>query len=51
MNAVRKSDKVIVVKKQANKVIVKKTAEFVERSTLTERNSVAAIVTRTQSLG
>ena len=51
MYTVRKSDKVIVVKKQANKVIVKRTAESVERSTLTKRNSVTALVTRTQSLG
>ena len=51
MYAIRKSDKVIVVKKQANKVIVKRTAESVERRTLTKRNSVTALVTRTQSLG
>ena len=51
MYAIRKSDKVIVVKKQANKVIVMRTAESVERRTLTKRNSVTALVTRTQSLG
>ena len=51
MYAIRKSDKVIVVKKQANKVIVKRAAESVERRTLTERNSVTVLVTRTQSLG
>lgn len=51
MYAVRKSDKVIVVKKQANKVIVKRTAESVERRTLTKRNSVTALVTGTQSPG
>ncbi len=44
MYAIRKSDKVIVVKKQANKVIVKRTAESVERRTLTKRNSVTALV-------
>ncbi len=49
--AVRKSDKVIVVKKQANKVIVMRMAESVERRTLTKRNSDTAFVTRTQSLG
>ena len=42
MYAVRKSDKVIVVKKQVNKGIVMRTAELVERRTLTERNSVTA---------
>ena len=42
MYAIRKSDKVIVVKKQANKVIIMRTAEFVERRTLTERNFVTA---------
>lgn len=51
MYAVRKSDKAIVVKKQANKVIVKRTAEFVERRALTKRNSDTAFVTRTRSLG
>ena len=51
MYAVRKSDKVIVVKKQANKVIVKRMAESVERRTLTERNSSTTSVTGTQSPG
>jgi hypothetical protein len=51
MYVARKSDKAIVVKKRANKVIVEKTAEFVERRALTKRNSDTASVTRTQRLG
>ena len=51
MYAIRKSDKVIVVKKQANKVIIMRTAEFVERRTLTERNSVTAYCDQNTEFG
>jgi len=51
MNTVRKSDKLIVVRKQMNKVIIMKMAESVERRGLTKRNFDTACVTRTLSLG
>jgi hypothetical protein len=51
MNAVRKSDKIIVVRKQVNKMDGNFMAESVERRVLTKRNSDTAFVTRTQSLG
>ncbi len=51
MNAVRKSDKIIVVKKQANKMDENEMAESVERRILTKRNSDTISVTRTLSLG
>ena len=51
VNVVRKSDKIIVVKKQVNKVNRNVMAESVERRVLTKRNSDTTYVTRTQSLG
>lgn len=51
MYAVRKSDKIIVVEKQANKMDENGMAESVERRVLTKRNSDTASVTRTQRLG
>ena len=51
VNAVRKSDKTILVRKQVNKVNRNVMAESVERRVLTKRNSDTAYVTKTQSLG
>jgi len=51
MNAVRKSDKIIVVRKQVNKMYENYMAESVERRVLTKRNSDTISVTRTRSLG
>ena len=50
MYADRKSDKIIVVRKQVNKVSRNTMAESVERRVLTKRNSVTTFAIRTQSL-
>ena len=51
MNVARKSDKIIVVRKQTNKMNRNGMAEPVERRVLAERNSDTTSVTRTLSLG
>ena len=51
MNVARKSDKIIVVRKQVNNMDENFMAESVERRVLTKRNSDTTSVTRTQRLG
>ena len=51
MYVARKSDKIIVVRKQVNNMDENFMAESVERRVLTKRNSDTTSVTRTQRLG